>query len=133
MEGFEEETRLDPALNEIKDAIIGARIAVHGELGPAYSEDIFKEALDMEMTARNIAFSRQHRFQVSYRGRVIGTGRLDYLVEGQVVLELKTVDQFAPVHRAQVIAYLKATGCRLGILVNFRSKLLKKGIKRVAN
>jgi GxxExxY protein len=123
---------LDSALNQITDAIIGACIAVHRELGPPYSEDIYEEALAMEFDVRGIKYARQHKVEVTYRGRVVGTGRVDFLVEGQVVLELKTVDQFAPIHTAQALSYLKTTGCRLGILINFRTKLLKDGIKRVA-
>lgn len=133
MEEFvEEEMALDPALNQITDAIIGACIAVHRELGPPYSEEIYEEALAMEFDTRRIKYSRQHGIEVTYRGKVVGPGRIDFLVEGEVVLELKTVDQFAPVHTAQVLSYLKTTGCGLGILINFRTKLLKDGIKRIA-
>jgi GxxExxY protein len=131
-EFVDEEMEPDPALNQITNAVIGACIAVHRELGPPYSEEIYEAALAMEMDARNISYSRQHEFEVCYRGRVIGTGRIDFLVEGKVVVEIKAVDQFAPVHTAQVLAYLRTTGCRLGILINFRTKLLKDGIRRIA-
>ena len=128
----DEEMEPDPVLNEITNAIIGACIAVHRELGPAYGEDIYEEALAMEMDARSINYSRQHGIEVVYRNRVIGKGRLDFLVKGQVVVELKAVDQFAPVHTAQVLSYLKTTGCKLGLLINFRTKLLNEGIRRIA-
>jgi GxxExxY protein len=133
MEEFvDDEMEPNPALNQITNAIIGACIAVHRELGPPYSEQIYEEALAMEFDARKISYSRQHEIEVTYRGRVIGTGRIDFLVEGQVVLDIKTVDQLGAVHTAQVVSYLRTTGCRLGLLVNFKTKLLKDGIRRVA-
>jgi len=131
-EFVDEEMEPDAALNQITNAVIGACIAVHRELGPPYSEEIYEEALAMEFDARNISYSRQHKIEVHYRGRVIGTGRIDFLIERQVIVELKTVDQLAPVHTAQVISYLRTTGCRLGLLINFRTKMLKDGIRRIA-
>jgi GxxExxY protein len=130
---IDDEDEPDEVLNRITNSIIGAAIAVHRALGPAYSEEIYEKAIAMEFDARNIKYLRQHVFEVIYRGRIIGTGRVDFLVEEHVVVELKAIDQFAPVHTAQVISYLQATGRRLGILLNFRTKLLKDGIKRVAH
>ena len=128
----DEEMEPDPALNQITNAVIGACIAVLPELGPPYSEEIYEEALAMEFDARNIKYSPQHAIEVFYRGRVVGKGRIDFLVEGQVVVEIKTVDQFALVHTAQVLSYLRTTGCRLELLINFRTKMLKDGIRRIA-
>jgi GxxExxY protein len=131
-EFVDEEMEPDPGLNQVTNAIIGACIAVHRELGPAYSEEIYEEALSMEFDARGIQYSRQHPIEVVYRDKVIGTGRVDFVVEGQVVVEIKAIEQLAPVHTAQVISYLRTTRCKLGMLINFRTKMLKDGIRRVA-
>jgi GxxExxY protein len=120
-------------LNQITNAVIGACIAVHRELGPAYSEEIYEAALALEFDARGISYSRQHEIEVVYRGHVVGRGRIDFLVEQHVVLEIKAVDQLGPIHTAQVISYLRTTCGRLGLLVNFRTKMLKDGIKRIAS
>jgi GxxExxY protein len=122
----------DPELNRVTNAIIGACIEVHRHLGPGYLETYYEEALEREFKARGIRYVRQFPFVVSYKGDPVGEGRLDFLVEDAVVLELKSIDQFAPVHTATMISYLRATKKRLGLLVNFNVRLLKEGIKRIA-
>ena len=123
----------DPSLNRITNAIIGCAIEVHRWLGPRYLEAYYEEAMAIEMTLRGIRFERQKPFEVLYKGHVIGTGRLDFLVEDEVIVELKAVESLTPVFTAQVISYLRANKKRLAIIISFNVKLLKEGFKRVAN
>lgn len=111
--------------------VIGAAIEVHRHLGPGYLESIYEEALAIEFRLRGIPFERQKPVDVLYKGQAVGEGRLDFLVAGQLVVELKTVDAFAPIHHAQVLSYLKATGLELGLLLNFKVPVMRNGIKRV--
>lgn len=114
-------------------AIIGAAIEVHRNLGPGFPESIYEEALCMEMRLRNIPFKRQVDAQVRYKGSVVGSGRIDVLVDDSVIVELKAVEALASVHVAQVLSYLRATGYRLGLLFNFNVRILKDGgIERIA-
>jgi GxxExxY protein len=129
----DEDEEPDPRLNELTNAIIGAAIAVHSALGPPYAESIYEEALAVEFDARGIPYVRQHVFDVIYRDRVVGTGRIDFIVADEVVLEVKTVESISSVHVAQVIAYLRAKNKRLGLILNFKVKRLTDGIRRVAN
>ena len=105
----------DPELNRVTNAIIGACIEVHRHLGPGYLEAYYEEALERQFKARGIRYVRQSRFVVMYKGEPIGEGSLDFLVEDAVVVELKSIDQFAPVHTAKMISYLrlqrKGSGC----------------------
>jgi GxxExxY protein len=117
--------------DELARRVIGAAIEVHRALGPGYLEKVYEEALTVELEHQGVPFSRQHPVAVSYRGRPVGEGLVDLLVGGCVVVELKAVSALAEVHKAQVISYLKATGCRLGLLVNFQVPVLKDGVKRV--
>ena len=118
-------------LNELVTRVIGAAIEVHRVLGPGYMESVYEEALAVEMRAAGIAFERQKPVSVSYKGHEVGQGRLDFSVAAKLVLELKAVDKLGPIHRAQMISYLKATGCRLGLVINFNDKTLRDGIMRV--
>ena len=122
----------DPELNELTNQIIGAAIEVHRELGPGYPESMYGKALALEFQVRGIPFSQEHPVDVQYKGTPIGEGRLDFLVFGKIVVELKAVEALHAVHTAQMIAYLKATGCKLGLILNFNVKTLKDGVKRVA-
>jgi GxxExxY protein len=122
----------DPELNRVSNAIIGACIEAHRHLGPGYLEAYYEEALEREFKLRSIRYVRQCRFSVLYKDEPIGTGCLDFLVEDAVILELKSIEQFAPVHTAKMISYLRATRKKLGLLVNFNVRLLKEGIKRIA-
>ena len=114
---------------EITDKILSAAIRVHRELGPGYLESIYEEALCLEMTAMGLAFERQRSVEVHYRDRVVGLHRLDLLVESKVVVELKAIKEFEPVHYSVVRSYLKATGFVTGLLLNFHSVPL--AIKRI--
>ena len=111
--------------------MIGAAIEVHRVLGPGFLESVYEEAFCVELTARRIPFTRQIPAAVTYKGHQVGEHRLDVLVSGQLIVELKAVDELAPIHTAQLISYLKATGRRLGLLINFNVPVLKEGIKRI--
>ena len=112
-------------------AVIGAAIEVHRILGPGYLESVYEEALALEFALRQIPFERQNPVSVIYKGHPVGASRLDFLVGGCLIVELKAVDALAPVHQAQVISYLKATGLHLGLLMNFNVPILKDGIRRM--
>ena len=123
----EPEARLD----EVAYAVIGAAIEVHRVLGPGFLESVYEEALCAELEMRGLKFERQMTFAVDYKGRAVGAGRLDLLVEGVLVVELKAVDAFAPIHQATVISYLKAYKLPLALLINFNVPVLRDGIKRI--
>jgi GxxExxY protein len=118
-------------LDRLAYEVIGAAIEVHRGLGPGFLESVYEEALCVELTARQIPFLSQHLISLLYKGHVVGESRLDFLVDSSLVVELKAIETLAPIHTAQVISYLKATGCQLGLLINFNSSVLKDGIKRV--
>jgi GxxExxY protein len=118
-------------LDQLARAVIGAAIEVHRALGPGYLESVYEEALGIELKLRGIPFVSQVPVGVAYKGCQIGEGRLDILVDNILIVELKAVEALAPIHMAQVISYLKMTGLKLGLLINFNVPVLKEGIKRV--
>ena len=121
-------------LNKITEAIIGAAIEVHRTLGPGLLESAYEAALAFELIERGFQVERQKELPVVYKSVRLDVGyRLDLLINGQVIVELKTVEQFSPVHTAQILSYLKLSGYKIGLLINFNVKLLKHGIKRIAN
>ena len=126
--GFEP---IPQSVERVGKSVLDAAFQVHKSLGPGFVEKIYEEALCIELTARGIGFIRQKPVQVFYRERLVGTHRLDLLVEDAVVIEIKAVEQLLPLHKAQVISYLAATGLRLGYLLNFNAPLLKDGIQRI--
>lgn len=120
-------------INSISEAIIGAAIEVHRELGPGLLESAYEHTLAHELTLRSIHFERQKPVPVVYKGIKLNCGyRLDLLVEDTVIVELKAIDRFTDVHKAQAITYLKLTGKKLALLLNFNVRLMKHGIKRIA-
>jgi GxxExxY protein len=121
----------DKETDELIHEVIGAAIEVHRELGPGYLESVYHEALAVEFKLRNIPFVKKPGVRVEYKGVAVGDGELDFLVGGVLVVELKTVEELAPVHTAQVISYLKSSGRIVGLLINFHVPVLKEGIKRV--
>lgn len=118
-------------LDLLAHEIIGAAIEVHRLIGSGYLESVYEEALSVELSLRDIPFARQVIIGVNYKGRAVGEGRLDFLVGGKLVVELKAVDMLAPIHTAQVLSYLKATSRQLGLLINFNTPILKNGLKRI--
>ncbi|KPV39233.1 GxxExxY protein [Thiohalorhabdus denitrificans] len=110
---------------------IGAAVEVHSRLGPGFLEGVYEEALAIELTERGVPFGRQEAFEVRYKNHGIGQGRLDLLVGGELIVELKAVEKLLPIHKAQVISYLKAMDLCLGLLINFNARTLKEGLQRV--
>ena len=122
-------------LNQITETIIGAAIEVHRELGPGLLESAYEACLCLELIKRGLTVERQKAMPLVYQGIHVGTGyRVDLLVEGAVVVEVKAVEGIEPVHLAQILTYLQFTGCKVGLLLNFNVKwLTEKGIRRVVN
>lgn len=118
-------------LDAIASAVIGAALEVHRILGPGFLESVYEEALAIELQLRGISFDRQKTISVSYKGHQIGEGRTDFVVENSLIIELKAVEKLLSVHQAQVLSYLKATRCQLGLLINFHEGLLRHGVQRV--
>ena len=118
-------------LGETASTVFAAALEVHRVLGPGFLESIYEEAMAVELELRGVTFERQKPIGVSYKGHAIGEGRLDFFVQNSLIVELKAAEKLLPIHQAQLMSYLKATGCRLGLLVNFHERLLKDGVKRV--
>jgi GxxExxY protein len=117
-------------LDPLTERIIGCGIAVHRALGPGLLESPYQAAMCLELTAAGLGFERERLVPLTYRGRRIGEYRPDLVVESQVLVEIKSVQQFDPVFSAQVLTYLRVTGLRRGLLLNFGRPVLKDGIKR---
>lgn len=113
------------------ERIIACAIAVHRELGPGLLESLYEAALAIELANNGIPLRRQVTIPVTYKGHPIGEHRLDLWVAERVVVEVKAVDRPDPVFEAQLITYLRLTGSRTGLLLNFNNRLLKDGIKRL--
>ena len=104
---------------------------VHRELGPGFKERIYEEAFCLELSLRGMSFERQKRIEVRYKQQSIPGQKVDLVVEGTVLIELKSVPRLRRIHKAQVISYLKTTGLRVGLLMNLNSEWFKTGIRRV--
>ncbi|APG28944.1 GxxExxY protein [Syntrophotalea acetylenivorans] len=125
---------MNEELDQLTNAIIGAAIAVHRELGPGLLESAYEACLAFELTERGLQVERQKPLPVAYRGIQLDCGyRLDLLIENKVILELKTVDRLQPIHDAQLLSYLKVAQQKVGLLINFHSLRVKDGIKRIVN
>ena len=119
-------------LETIGRAVIESAIQVHRALGPGLLESAYQHCLAYELRKRGFAVEQQVATPVEYDGQCLETGyRLDMLVDGQVIIENKTVDRLLPIHEAQLLTYLKLRGCRLGYLLNWKVVLMKDGIKRM--
>jgi GxxExxY protein len=116
--------------NVLTEKIIGCAIEVHRTLGPGLLEHTYEAAICVEMDRRRISFERQSMFPVNYKGVQISTHRVDLIVEKAVVVELKSVDRFDPVFMAQMLTYLRCTGLRVGLLINFNGRVLRSGVRR---
>ena len=121
---------LTDEVEQLMHETIGCGIRVHRELGPGLFERIYSRALCLELTAAGITFEREKRYQVRYRGELLSEQLLDFVVGHQVVLEIKSVDQFAPIHHKQILNYMRVAGLRAGLLMNFNVAILPDGISR---
>ena len=121
-------------INKLSGQIIGAAIEVHTNLGPGLLESAYEECLCHELQLRKIAYERQKPLPISYKGINLDCGyRLDVVVEDLIVLELKACEQIEPIHKAQLLTYLKLSGLELGLLLNFHVPVMKDGIVRLVN
>ncbi len=121
-------------LNAITQQVIGAAMEVHRALGPGLLESAYEACLVHELASRGLRVEPQKPMPVTYKGVHLDVGyRLDVLVEGKVILELKAVEQLLPIHEAQLLSYLRLSGCRLGLLINFNVPVLRQGIRRLVN
>lgn len=121
-------------MNELSEKIIGAAIEVHRELGPGLLKSTYEACLAHELNLQGIKAVRQQKQPIHYKGLEIDEAyRIDVIVEDQIILELKVVDDLNNIHLPQLLTYLKLSGCSLGYLINFNVPLLKDGIRRVVN
>jgi len=120
--------------NALSNRVIGAAIEVHRILGPGLLESVYELALERELVLQGMEVQRQRPVSLEYKGIALGDAfRLDILVNDLLLPEIKAVEQVLPLHEAQLLTYLRLTGKRLGLLINFNTRSLKDGIKRVVN
>jgi GxxExxY protein len=120
--------------NELSGQILGGAIEVHRVLGPGLLESVYEEALAIELKDRNLVVSRQVTLPLEYKSRPLeSTLRLDMLVNNMVIVEVKSVERVLPVHEAQLLSYLRLSGKKLGLLINFNSVVLSKAVRRIVN
>lgn len=121
-------------VEELASSVVAAAFEVHSELGPGLLESAYESCLVMELEARGLRVTRQTGVPLSYKGKSVDVGfRADIIVEDKLLIELKAVDALLPIHRAQVITYLKVLRLPVGLLINFNVPLIKDGIRRVLN
>jgi GxxExxY protein len=121
-------------INEISGQVVDAAMKVHSALGPGLLENAYEACLEHELNKRGLRVERQVELPVVYDGVQIDLGyRLDLVVEGAVIVELKAVEKIAPIHEAQLLSYLKLSNKKIGLLINFNVLHLKDGIKRMVN
>lgn len=119
-------------VDQLTERIIGCAIEVHKTLGPGLLESVYRDCLIIELKQHDLGVESERHVPIEYKGqRVHGELKLDLFVEGRVVVELKAVERLHPIHLAQVITYLKLTGCPAGLLMNFNATTLKGGLKRL--
>lgn len=121
-------------LNQLTEKIIGSAIAVHRALGPGLLESAYQACLVFELTQSGINVERQKPLPVIYRGVKLDAGyRLDIVVEDGVIVEVKSVEKLEPIHKMQLLSYLKLSGLKVGLLINFNVMILKNGVTRLVN
>ncbi|MBN1790094.1 MAG: GxxExxY protein [Bacteroidales bacterium] len=120
--------------NELSSAIVNCCYHIHTKLGPGLLESVYEEVLCYELLEIGLSYTRQSNIPVYYNKLILEMGfRADIIVENKVIIELKSVESIAPVHKKQLLTYLKLTGLKLGLLVNFNEALIKDGIYRIVN
>ena len=121
-------------INELSSRIIGAAIEVHKALGPGLLESAYEECLSQEFSFRNFSFERQKSLPVIYKGKKLDCGyRLDMVIENAIILELKSCEKIEPIHKAQLLTYLKLSGLHLGLILNFNTTVMRDGIVLIVN
>ena len=116
---------------ELTKRIIGCAMEVHRRLGPGLLENVYESALCIELRTQGLTYARQVGIPLYYRGELISEHRPDLVVENQIIVEVKSVERLAPLHWAQVLTYLRVSGLRVGLLLNFNSPTLRAGMRRV--
>ena len=120
--------------NELSKIIVNTCYNIHVKLGPGLLESVYEEILHYELTKQGLSMERQKAIPVFWESIKMDVGfRADLIVENKVIIELKSVERIAPVHPKQLLTYLRITGLKLGLLVNFNEKLIKDGITRIVN
>jgi GxxExxY protein len=122
---------LDAETERLVSRLIACGIQVHRELGPGFLESVYRNAYCVELECCGIPFISEKAVTVRYRGRPVAVQRIDLIVANAVIVELKAVTCLEPIHSAQVVAYLRATGFRIGLLMNFGGMTLREGLKRI--
>ncbi|MGH9348260.1 MAG: GxxExxY protein [Vicinamibacterales bacterium] len=122
---------LPPETELVIQRTIGCAIEVHRTLGPGYLESIYAQAMEIELQAAHLAFERERPIVVQYKHHRLAGQRVDFIVEGQLIVEIKAVARLDPLFQAKLISYLRTTGLRAGLLMNFNSLLLKDGLNRI--
>ena len=122
---------LSPGEERIMHQVIGSAISVHRALGPGFLESVYRKAVCIELEQRNLRYEYERPIEVLYGEVPISGQRIDLIVGGLIIVELKAVTRIEEIHRAQLISYLRATGLHGGLLINFRVRLLKDGIRRI--
>ncbi|MDB5001727.1 MAG: GxxExxY protein [Mucilaginibacter sp.] len=120
--------------NELSKIIVNTAFEIHSKLGPGLLESVYEEIMYFELLSKDLKVEKQKGITVSWKEIKMDIGfRADLIVENKVVVELKSVAEIAPVHSKQVLTYLKLSGCKLGLLINFNESLIKTGITRIVN
>ncbi len=123
---------LDSSYNELTGKIVDAAFQVHSSLGPGLLESVYEKCLIIELQEKKLRVATQVNLPIIYKNKNVDTNlRIDILVEDKVIVELKSVEQMLPVFEAQLLTYLKLSGKRVGLLINFNVSIIKKGIKRI--
>ncbi|NWF56602.1 MAG: GxxExxY protein [Syntrophaceae bacterium] len=123
----------DPFSKELVEKIISSAMEVHSQLGPGLLEILYEEAMAHEFALRKLPFVRQKEIRLTYKGKDIGWHRVDFLVENEVLIELKSVQVLHGIHEAQMMACLKALQARAGLLINFNVERLQDGIRKIVS
>jgi GxxExxY protein len=118
-------------LEQITEKIIGCAIEVHRTLGPGLLEQVYENALCIELSISGLKYQRQVIYPLQYKQKPIGDYRIDLIVEDSIIIEIKSVERIDPLFEAQLLTYLKITNKKVGLLINFNSKLIKEGVKRL--
>ena len=121
-------------INKLSSKVIGAAIEVHKHLGPGLLESAYEECLCHELELRDTSYERQKALPLIYKGKELDCGyRLDVVVDNQLIVEMKSIEKIEPIHRAQLLTYLKLSDIRLGLILNFNVTMMKDGIVRMVN
>ena len=116
----------------LSGTVIGCALEVHRALGPGLLESVYEMCMSKELELSGIRFARQRRIPLQYKGLIVGAGfRLDFVIEERLIIKLKAVDRLLPIHDAQLLSYMRLSGIRTGLLINFNTAVLRAGIKRM--